>query len=443
MIAEKMWESASRDSFGFAGPSTTQGYYRNEAATAALLPEGAAAGWVNSGDRAYRADGEIYITGRVKDIIIHAGHNLYPHEIEDAVARVPGVRKGCVVAFGAADPIAGTERLVIVAESRERSRDARERLAQAITARVTETLGLPPDVVEVVPPNVIPKTSSGKLRRDATKRRFLSGELDSDAPPVWLQLARLAAASTSGRIRTALRRTAEVVYGCYAVAMFVVLLLPAWLYVLISPSRKSAARVTTAALRAYVKVAGWRVRVEGREHLRENVPRMLVANHTSYADIVVLMAALGTDYHFVAKSEVMSMPFFRTFLRKLGHFAFRREDRRARLQQAEQIEDALRRGESVFVFPEGTFTAQSGVRPFHLGAFKAAIAAQREIVPIALEGTRRVLRDGTWLPRPGRITITICPPIAPPSSAADWQEIVRVRDSVREIIARFAREPLL
>ena len=427
----------------FRGPSATQGYYRNEAATAALLPEGAAAGWVNSGDRAYRADGEIYITGRVKDIIIHAGHNLYPHEIEDAVARVSGVRKGCVVAFGAADPNAGTERLVIVAESRERKPDARARIAQAITAQVTETLGLPPDVVEIVPPNAIPKTSSGKLRRDTTKQRFLSGELHSVALPVWLQLARLAAASSSGRIRFGLRRSTEVLYGCYAVVVFILLLLPAWLFVLISSSRKNAARVTTFALRAYLKLGGWRVRVEGREHLRENKPRMLVANHTSYADIVVLMAALGTDYHFVAKSEVMSMPFFRTFLRKLGHFAFRREDRQSRLHQAQEIEDALRRGESVFVFPEGTFTAQSGVRPFHLGAFKAAIAAQREIVPIALEGTRRVLRDGTWLPRPSRIAITICPPIAPPTSAKDWQQIVRVRDSARQIIARFAREPLL
>jgi fatty-acyl-CoA synthase len=427
----------------FRGPSSTHGYYRNEAATAALLPEGAAAGWVNSGDRAYRADGEIYITGRVKDIIIHAGHNLYPHEIENAVARVPGVRKGCVVAFGATDPVAGTERLVIVAESRERKLEARARLAQAITAQVTETLGLPPDVIEIVPPNSIPKTSSGKLRRDATKQRFLSGKLDVAAPPVWLQLARLAGASSSGRIRSALRRSAEVLYGTYAIAMFVLLLFPAWLFVLISPSRKASAGVTTAALRAYLKLAGWRVRVNGREHLHENTPRMLVANHTSYADIVVLMAALGTDYHFVAKAEVMSMPFFRTFLRKLGHFAFRREDRQSRLHQAQQIEDALRRGESVFVFPEGTFTAQSGVRPFHLGAFKAAIAAQRGIVPIALDGTRRVVRDGAWLPRPGRITITICPPIAPPPSAEDWQEIVRVRDTARELISRFAHEPLL
>ena len=445
-IANEQGEEAGERIEGqlwFRGPSTTQGYFRNETATAALLPRGAAAGWVNSGDRAYRADGEIYITGRVKDIIIHAGHNLYPHEIEDAVARVPGVRKGCVVAFGAADPVAGTERLVIVAESRERNRDARERVAQAITAQVTETLGLPPDVVEVVPPNAIPKTSSGKLRRDNAKQRFLFGELGSGAPPAWLQLARLAAASSAGRLRSALRRTAEAVYGCYAIATFALLLLPAWLYVLISPSRKNSARVTTAALRAYLKVAGWRVRVNGREHLEENVPRMLVANHTSYADIVVLMAALGTDYHFVAKAEVMAMPFFGTFLRRLGHFSFRREDPQARLQQAEQIESALRRGESVFVFPEGTFSAQSGVRPFHLGAFKAAIAAQREIVPIALEGTRRALRDGTWLPHPGRITITICPPIIPPPRAEDWQQIVRVRDSSREIIGRFAREPLL
>jgi 1-acyl-sn-glycerol-3-phosphate acyltransferase len=427
----------------FRGPSNTQGYYRNEAATAALFPEGVASGWVNSGDRAYSAEGEIYITGRVKDIIIHAGHNLYPHEIEDAVARVPGVRKGCVVAFGAADPNAGTERLVIVAESRERNLDARARLQQAISAQVSETLGLPPNVVEVVAPNAIPKTSSGKLCRDATKRLFLSGKLDSAAPPVWLQLARLAAASGGRRIRAGLRRAGEVAYGCYAAAMFAVLLLPAWLYLLVSPTRKSAARVTTAALRAYLDFAGWRVRIVGREHLSKNAPYMFVANHTSYADIVVLMAALGTDYHFVAKSEVMSMPFFRTFLRKLGHFAFRREDPQSRLRQAKRIEDTLRGGESVFVFPEGTFTAQSGVRPFHLGAFKAATAAQRMILPIALAGTRQVLRDGTWLPRHGHITITICPPIAPPSSLEDWQQIVRVRDSAREIIARFACEPLL
>ncbi len=427
----------------FRGPSVTQGYYRNAAATAALFPQGLAAGWANSGDRAYRADGEIYITGRVKDIIIHAGHNLYPHEIEDAVAQVPGVRKGCVVAFGAPDPKTGTERLAIVAESREKEPAARERIAQAITAHITATMGLPPDVVTVIPPNAIPKTSSGKLQRDATKKRFLSGELASSAPPVWLQVARLAGASGLSRIRRALRKVVETAYGCYAVALFAVLLFPAWLAVLIVPSRKFAARVTVMALRAYVALAGWRVHIEARELLEKNVPRMFVANHTSYVDIIVLIAALGVDYHFVAKGEVRSMPFFRTFLRKLGHFAFNREDPQARLHQAEEIEQALRRGESVFVFPEGTFTAQPGVRPFHLGAFKAAIAARREILPVALSGTREVLRDGTWLPRPGRVAVTICPPISPGSDGCDWKEIVRVRDAAREAISIGAGEALL
>jgi len=427
----------------FRGPSATQGYLRNDAATAGLFPEGAREGWINSGDRAYRAEGEIYITGRVKDIVILSGRNLYPHEIEEVVAQVPGVRKGCVAAFGAADPAKGTERLVIIAETRERDGAARTRIAQAIIAQVSAAMGLPPDVVKLVPPNTIPKTSSGKLQRDATKKRFLSDALGEKSPPAWLQIARLAAASSIGRMRAALGRAIVAAYGCYAVVMFGLMLFPTWLLVLVAPSREAAGRITTAALRAYFMLAGWRVRVEGLENIRGGASRMFVSNHTSYADVLVLMAALGADYHFVAKGEVRSMPFFRTFLRKLGHFAFNREDSRARLQQAEEIEQTLRRGESVFVFPEGTFTAQAGVRAFQLGAFKAAIAAQRPVVPVALEGTRRVLRDGAWLPRPGRIAVTICPPLLPQSDVSDWHEIVRIRDAARETIARFAGEPLL
>jgi len=65
--------------------------------------------WVDSGDRSYRADGEIYVTGRVKDIIIKGGRNLYPHEVEELAARVEGIRKGCIVAFRLKDEATGTE----------------------------------------------------------------------------------------------------------------------------------------------------------------------------------------------------------------------------------------------------------------------------------------------------------------------------------------------
>ena len=97
------------------------------------------------------------------------------------------------------------------------------------------------------------------------------------------------------------------------------------------------------------------------------------------------------------------------------------------------------------MFPEGTFTPQPGVRPFQLGAFKAAVAASRPVVPVAICATRRLLRDATWLPRPAQITIRIFPPLTPSASAAnsDWHEIVRLRDAARAAIAAAADEPLL
>ena len=84
----------------FRGPSMTKGYFRHEEKTRALFNDG----WINSGDRAYIAGGDIHITGRVKDIIIRAGRNTYPHEIEEQISAIPGIRKGGVAAFGSADP---------------------------------------------------------------------------------------------------------------------------------------------------------------------------------------------------------------------------------------------------------------------------------------------------------------------------------------------------
>ena len=172
-----------------------------------------------------------------------------------------------------------------------------------------------------------------------------------------------------------LRNAFDLLYGLYAGIGFILWLIPAWALVSVMPSRRAAARFTSAALRVYLALAFCPVRVDGEEFWRTPGPRVIVSNHTSYFDVLVLMAALGVDYHFVAKQEVHRMPFIGTFLRKLHHFAFDRGDSQARLRQATEIEQALRHGESVFVFPEGTFTPQIGVRPFQLGAFKAAASA--------------------------------------------------------------------
>jgi 1-acyl-sn-glycerol-3-phosphate acyltransferase len=429
----------------FRSPSATRGYYRNPEATARLFPLGEAAGWINSGDRAYRAGGEIFLTGRTKDIIVKAGRNLYPHEIEQAAARVAGVRRGCVVAFGAADASSGTERLVVVAETRERSAEAREKLAGAITAEVARSVGVPPDAVLAAPPHSIPKTSSGKLRRDRTKQLYLAGACGAPTRPQWLQVTRLALTGLARSVGRVARIVPEKLYGVYAYLVLAGLMVPAWLIVLPVRNRKFVARVAVGGLRSCFRLMGNPIRVSGREHLTAHGACVLVSNHASYMDVLVLMAGLGTNFHIVSKSEVRTMPIIGTFLHKLGHFWFDRGNPQARLRQALQIEQTLRAGESVYVFPEGTFTPQIGVRPFQLGAFQAAALAGRPVVPIALRGTRRFLRDDTYLPRPARLEIHVGAPIEPrPNDAAlSWQDIVRLRDASREWIAHQAGEPLL
>jgi len=443
----------------FRGPSATRGYYENAEATAKLLPRGLSSegeyAWVNSGDRAYVADGEIYVTGRVKDIIIKGGRNLYPHEVEELAGRAEGVRKGCVVAFGLQDEGSGTEKLVVVAESREREASRRTAIAAAVTELVTQGLGLPPDRVELLAPGSIPKTSSGKLRREETKRLFVSGALGAGRAPAWAQIARLAVASiarTLGRdVWSALRRCGDVLYGLYFYVVFAVWIVPTWTIVMCIRDHRKAGEFTSRALRILFALIGCRVTVNGRENLNVAGAKVFASNHASYFDVLPLMLGLGVNYRFVAKREVTQMPLIGSFLLQMGHVSFDRSDAQARLQQSEQLEGLLRNGESVFVFPEGTFFPEDGVRPFQLGAFRAAVDANVPIIPVSLEGTRKVLRDETYLPRHAHVTITVSAPIYPRTGAdtgtngqnTSWHELIRLRDETREVIARYSGEAML
>ena len=438
----------------FRGPSATRGYFNNSEATEKLFPLGPSDSefaWVNTGDRAYRADGEIYVTGRVKDIVIKGGRNLYPHEVEELAGRAAGIRKGCIVAFGLKDEGSGTEKLIIVAESREKDSRAKAKIAASLTEHVTQGLGLPPDRVELIPPGSIPKTSSGKLRREETKQLYLAGTLSARKAPAWLQIARLGTTSTARTagqsISALLRRTWEIIRGVYFSFLFIAWIIPSWAIVLFYKDERAAGRYTSAALKLLFALAGSRVQVVGKEHMEFSGPKIFVANHGSYFDVLPLMLGLGVTYRFVAKQEVLDMPFIGTFLKKMGHLSFDRTKTGARRQAAQQIAEVLRAGDSVFVFPEGTFVPEDGVRPFQLGAFKAAVDTGAPLVPVSIAGSRNFLRDRTYLPRPGNVMITLSSPIYPRpagnSQSANWQELVRLRDASREAIARFSGEPLL
>ena len=154
------------------GPSVTAGYFENEDATA----DGYRDGWLQTGDLGYFADGNLYICGRIKDLIIIRGANHYPQDIEWSVAEVDGVRRGNVMAFSTL--FDGTEELVVAAEGN--SGDA-DRLRQEIIQKVNREFGLAPKDVVIVPVGTLPKTSSGKAQRRKVKTLYDAGSLPAHA----------------------------------------------------------------------------------------------------------------------------------------------------------------------------------------------------------------------------------------------------------------------
>ncbi|MFQ5761292.1 MAG: fatty acyl-AMP ligase, partial [Acidiferrobacterales bacterium] len=157
----------------FRGPSATSGYYRNPEASNRLFD----GDWLESGDLAYVADGEVFITGRVKDVIIRAGRNIYPQELEEAIGHIPGIRRGCVAVFAATDAVGGTESLVVLAETRQTDASARAELEAHITSTAVDLVGTPPDDIVLAVPHTVLKTSSGKLCRAASRDLYQGGKL--------------------------------------------------------------------------------------------------------------------------------------------------------------------------------------------------------------------------------------------------------------------------
>ena len=157
----------------FRGPSATSGYFRNAAKTRELFHDG----WLDTGDRAYMAGGDVFITGRIKDIIIRAGQHISPHEIEEAVGAIPGMRKDGVAVFGVTDPASGTERVVVLAETEGINPPAQAALKVRAQEVATQIVGGPPDEIVLVQPGTVPKTASGKIRRTAARDLYLGKNL--------------------------------------------------------------------------------------------------------------------------------------------------------------------------------------------------------------------------------------------------------------------------
>ncbi len=420
----------------FRGPSATSGYFRNPEQTRKLFR----GEWLDSGDFGYTVNGEVYITGRVKDVIIRGGRNIYPYDLEEAAGAIPGIRKGCVAVFGSPDPVSGTERLVVLAETRETGPAARERLLHAINAAALDLLGVAADDVVLVPPHTVLKTSSGKIRRAASREYYERRGTRPRPAPVWLQFLRLASAALLPELRRSLRGIVALLYAGYAWSMLFLVAIPLW--ILVAAARRPALSRTAchAAAKLLSRLTGIRVTVTGLENL-PTTAHVLASNHASYIDAIVLGAALppGGGYVYVAKREFARQWIPRLFLEGLEVVFVERFDAKRGVEDVVRVEEAARGGASPVFFPEGTFDRQPGLREFRLGAFLVSTRAGLPVVPVGIRGARSILRGATWFPRFGAAAVAIGAPIAPEGN--DWTAAVKLRDQVRAEILRLSGEP--
>jgi len=423
----------------FRGPSATGGYYRNPEQTRALFH----GDWLDSGDYAYLAEGELYLTGRSKDIIIRAGRNIYPYELEDAVGDIPGIRKGCVAVFGSPDPTSGTERLVVMAETRETSSARLEALREKINALTLDVLGMPADNIVLAPIHSVLKTSSGKIRRAACRELFEQGATPTRA--VWWQVVRLAWSGMLPQLRRGIRVVSDYGYAAYVWALFWLLAILTWLAAVLLPRPAWSWTASRISARLYARLTGTPLVVRGLENLPQGTPCVLVANHASYLDGIVMVAALPGElgsagyFSFVAKRELLDSFVSRLYLRRIGSDFVERFESQRSLDDVKQVALSLQSGRSPVFFPEGTFSRIPGLTAFRMGAFVVAAEAGALVVPVSLRGTRSILRDGSWFPHRGMITVSIGKPIAPEGTG--WEAAIRLRNQARAEILRRCGEP--
>jgi 1-acyl-sn-glycerol-3-phosphate acyltransferase len=236
-------------------------------------------------------------------------------------------------------------------------------------------------------------------------------------------------------------RTALVLRRRYmAVAAVPVLVLGSLVVQAFCRGRVAAARCARATVRLAAMVAGLRIRVHGSS--LPDTPAILISNHASPLDALVLIAVFDRPVRLTAKAVLFAVPVLGTVLRRLGHLPIARGRVERRLHSYEGIRHAAAHGDLVHFFPEGTITPETGVRPFRLGAFRLAAELGVPLVPIAIRGSRAVLRDGSRWPSPGQIDITVLDAIPPPPNASP-AAISAVRDCARARLAEAVNEPML
>lgn len=237
-----------------------------------------------------------------------------------------------------------------------------------------------------------------------------------------------------------LRTLVRLLYGIYAAcAWFVIVFVVACPLIILLPTlglRRAAGR---AGVKLAMAAIGLPLRVRGLEHLPPGAC-VVVANHASYLDGLVLTAALPARFNFVVQEGAAAWPYVGLVIRRMSVIFINRMSAREGARQTRELIRRLQRGESLAVFPEGTFRKEPGLMSFRTGAFLIAVHAGVPVVPAAIRGTRRLFGEGQKLPAYSPLAIQLAPSL-PPRGGADRQVAEQLRDEARAAVLAMCGEP--
>jgi 1-acyl-sn-glycerol-3-phosphate acyltransferase len=237
----------------------------------------------------------------------------------------------------------------------------------------------------------------------------------------------------------------RLLYGVYAWTLFIAFGVAAVPVLLLTSSLTRRRAIVRALARTVLKLIGMRVRIRGLD--RVETPCVVIANHSSYLDGVVMAGAMPPCFSFVIKREMASFPLAGTLLRRIGAEFVERADRTRSAQDARRLIRNAEHGQALVFFPEGTFSAEVGLLRFHIGAFAAAARADMAVIPVAIRGTRACLPPGRILPRPGAIEVEVLTPIpghrpgTHPDGVEESNRPVVLRDTARAALLAALGEP--
>ena len=235
-------------------------------------------------------------------------------------------------------------------------------------------------------------------------------------------------------VATSLLRRA---YGIFAALAFTVVTIPTIALMLVIPGETNRRRVARAAAGLTLRLAGTGPSVAGLENLPAGAC-VVVANHASYLDGIILTAVLPPRFTFVIKREMTEVPFAHFLLRRLGSEFVDRDGHNRGAADARRILQKAEHQRSLAFFPEGTFGPEPGLRRFHNGAFAAALRGSLPIVPVIIRGSRKILPANRLIPVHSRIEVIIKPIIDPQRDDMSSSDL---RNACRQCILEDLKEP--